>query len=70
MGDPKELKDKIILLENAVLNGSAEEVSALFRELDAAGFSARAFRAVLPLPETGKFSRLYEDTSQCGSVRS
>ena len=42
MDSLKELKDKIMLLENAVLNGSAEEVSALFRELDAAEFSARA----------------------------
>ncbi|MDE6031802.1 MAG: hypothetical protein K2G32_09295, partial [Oscillospiraceae bacterium] len=36
------LRDKIIFLEKAVLNGSADEVSALFRELDAKNFSARA----------------------------
>lgn len=36
------LRDKIILLEKAVLNGSADEVSALFRELGAKDFSTRA----------------------------
>lgn len=40
MDSPKELK--VTPLQNAVLNGSAGEVSALFRELDAAEFSARA----------------------------